>query len=135
MYLFHDPAVEIQAAVDTAESGAVIDAGIHLVLNGHLLADSHITMKVRTDNAAVFYFDKGYIRVENYWKARKLEIYPHDGAKYEESFPVEYEMVYEAAHVDKCLDNQLLTSPIMSCERSILCTQMVEQLVKDARTE
>ncbi len=135
MYLFHDPAVEIQAAVDTAESGAVIDAGIHLVLNGHLLADSHITMKVRTDNAAVFYFDKGYIRVENYWKARKLEIHPYDGAKYEESFPVEYEMVYEAAHVDECLDNQLLTSPIMSCERTILCTQMVEQLVKDAHTE
>lgn len=135
MYLFNDPAIEIQAAVDMAKSGAVIDASIQLVLNGHLLADSHITMKVRTDNAAVFYFDKGYIRVENYWKARKLVIHPYDGEQCEESFPVEYEMVYEAAHVDECLDNQLLTSPIMSCERTILCTQMVEQLVKDAYTE
>lgn len=132
MYLFDDPTIEIQAAVDTADSGAIIDAGIHLVLNEHLLADSHITMKTRTDNAAVFYFDKGYIRIENYWKARKLLIHPYDAPEQEYSFPIAYEMVYEVAHIAECLNKQLLTSPIMSCERTILCTQLVEQLVNDA---
>lgn len=132
MYLFDNPAIEIQAAVDSAETGAIIDAGIHLVLNDHLLADSHITMKVKTDNAAVFYFDKGYIRVENYWKARKLLIYPYDKAMQEYNFPVDYEMIYEAAHVDECLSRQLIVSPVMSCERTILCTQLVEQLVNEA---
>lgn len=131
MYLFDDPTIEIQAAVDSVESGAIIDAGMQLVLNDHLLANSHITMKVKNDNAAVFYFDKGYIRVENYWKARRLLIYPYDKAMQECSFPVDYEMIYEAAHVDECLKQQLITSPIMSCERTILCTQLVEQLVKE----
>lgn len=132
MYLFDDPTLSAQAAVDSAERGAIIDAGIHLVLNEHLLADSRITMKVKNDNAAMFYCDKGWIRVEHFWKARSLILHPYEGEETVLSFPVDFEMIYEVNHIHECLKQNLLVSPIMSAERTILCTQIVEELVHEA---
>lgn len=131
MYLFDDPTIEISAICDEAESGAINDAGLHLCLADHRLVDSHITMKVNTHNEAIFYCEQGYIKVENYWKAREVLLHPYEGEEQHFSFPVAYEMVYEVAHIHECLDKKLLYSPIMTPERTILCTQMVDSLVQD----
>lgn len=131
MFLFDDPTIEIAASSDFALTGAIIDAGMHLVLNDHLLVDSHISMKVKTDNVAIFYCDHGYIKVENYWKARELILHPYDGPEERLEFPVPYEMVYEVAHIHECLEQSRLTSEIMTPERTILCSQMVHSLVEE----
>lgn len=135
MYLFDDPSLETQASCDQVETGAIIDAGIHLVLNEHLLADSHITMKVKTDNAATFYCEHGYFRVENYWKACTLIIHPYEGEEHICSFPVEHEMIYEVKHIHECIKQKVNVSPIMTPERTILCASIIDKLVHDETEE
>lgn len=135
MYLFDDPKMETQVICDEIDEGAIIDAGIHLVLNEHLLVDSHITMKVKTDNAAIFYCEQGYLRVEKYWKAREVIVHPYDQEETVLTFPVEHEMIYEVKHIHDCIEHGLNFSPVMTPERTVICTSIVSTLVQDGHDE
>lgn len=101
---------------------------INLVLDD-VLANSRISMNGNTLNHAIFYFEKGYIKVPSFWKARECIITVDDKVE-QLSFPIDYEMVYEVSHVHECIANQLIESPIMSKKRSMDCVTKVETIIK-----
>lgn len=75
--------------------------------------------KVTLDNTARFYGTKGYVEIPEYWKARKA-IFHIQGAEPETvEFPCEYELIYEANHIAKCLREGLRTSPVVTEELSV----------------
>lgn len=131
MYLLENPSLTCNSMMVLGEEGAIEDASLQILLNEDILADSHITMRVQTQNQAIFYFENGYVEIPNYWKARKLMLHPKDKTPQIEEFPVAFEMKYEVAHIHECIEQGLLHSPIMTPERTILCVQMVESLVKE----
>lgn len=130
MYLLDNPTLQAQGMGLIHDQGAIEDVSLNLNADEEILINSHITMKVATNNQATFYFEHGRVVIDEYWKARHLRIVQDDETKTEQ-FPCDFEMVYEIDHVHKCLDDSLLQSPIMSAERSVLCCYMVEQLLDE----
>ncbi len=77
------------------------------------------SMAVALDNTAKFYGTDGWIELPEYWKARKVILHVNGQAPEELAFPCEFEMSYEAKHVQQCIDRGLLTSPIATEEISV----------------
>lgn len=71
------------------------------------------------DNTAKLYGTGGWVEIPEYWKARKA-IFHFPGKEPETvEFPCRHELVYEAVHIRQCLENGLLTSPIVTEEVTV----------------
>lgn len=81
------------------------------------------------ENRAVVYCEKGKIVISDYWKARKASIIFNDRTKQIE-YPCEHELRYEAEHVKQCIENGLISSPVITPELSIRAISLIESLMK-----
>ena len=117
------------SAMGTQEAQGAIDRVSMNFLFDDVLFNSRISMKEETPQQALFYFDKGDIRIPNYWKAREYFIMLH-GVEQRKKHPCVYEMKYEAAHIHACLENGLLESPIMDAKRSTVCCFLVDEIMR-----
>lgn len=71
------------------------------------------------DNTAKLYGTGGWVEIPEYWKARKA-IFHFPGKEPETvEFPCRHELVYEAVHIRQCLENGLLTSPVVTEEVTV----------------
>ena len=128
MVLLQSPLSKVQA-IGTKEINGTCD---HIAMNVMIkdtLINSRITMKTQTRHHAIFYFDHAYIEVPSYWKAREYTIYK-DGCTETVSYPVTYEMCYEVTHTHECIEQKLLTSPLMTPDISISCCRWVDEILK-----
>ncbi len=71
------------------------------------------------DNTARFYGTKGYVEIPEYWKARKATFYINGQEPEEVQFPCEYELIYEAKHIYKCMQESKRTSPVVTEDLSV----------------
>ena len=65
------------------------------------------------DNTCRIFGTKGWVELPNYWKARKA-VFHLDGNEEILEFPCEHELVYEVCHIADCLEQGLLTSPVVT---------------------
>ena len=126
-YLIKPKKKRIQALM-TYEENKTCDSVSFNIKMDDILIHSTITMRCMTDNHAVFYFEKGKVMIENYWKARKAILY----GKSEEiiHYPIDHEMIYEISHVHDCLAKKLLESPLMSADMTIDCCRIVDEIIQ-----
>lgn len=88
--------------------------------------------KVVLDNCATIYGTKGKIMIPEYWKARSATIC-QDGKEPEIiSCPCEFELSYEAEHIKECLDQGLLTSPVVTEDISVGGIRAIERVKQEA---
>ena len=74
---------------------------------------------VSLDNSAYFYGTDGYVEIPEYWKARKA-IFHKKGCEPETiEFPCEHELMYEAAHIARCIADGKRTSPVVTAELTL----------------
>lgn len=74
---------------------------------------------VTLDNTAWIYGSKGFVQIPEYWKARKA-IFHYPGKEPEiVEFPCQHELVYEAQHIHWCLEQGLLSSPVVTEKLSV----------------
>ena len=123
-----EPRDTVVQALTTKEDSGTIDAVNMNIKMDEVLITSHISMKGTSESYATFYFEKGYITTDSYWKARKCQIYIDKQCQIIDK-PVEYEMEYELTHVESCLENGLLESLVMPKERTLRCIQWVEEIM------
>ena len=128
-YLLQPNSILVQAQGTKEANGTIDLVSINLKMD-EVLINSRITMKSPLDSYAIFYFETGYIKIKNYWKAREAEIHSDKELKILH-FPEEFEMRYEAAHIHECLKKGVIESPIMNSERTIKCCRLVERIIKD----
>lgn len=83
---------------------------------------------VTLQNGAVFYGEKGYATLPDYWKARSVSFALGDDAPETKNFPCEHELVYEVQHVADCLRRGLLESPVVTGEFSANAIAVLEQV-------
>ena len=80
--------------------------------SGVLFSAKNSTRSV-LDNTCRIFGEKGYLELPNYWKAQKLII--HLGQETQTlEYPCQYELMYEAAHIQECMDRGLLSSPVIT---------------------
>ena len=115
------------------ESGTCERVSLSLILD-NVLVNSRISMNGFTQNHAIFYFEHGYIRVPQYWKAQSYFIHKNETIK-EVIYNIDFEMLYEVEHIHKCIENGLLESPIMSAKRSIMCCKLVDESIAQINTQ
>lgn len=94
-----------------------------------VLINSRISMHGDTQHHAIFYFEHGYIHVPSYWKATNYSIHSN-GTVETIHHPITYEMIYEIEHIHNCIESKLTESPIMSAKRTIMCCQIVDNIIK-----
>lgn len=84
--------------------------------SGVLFSAKNSTRSV-LDNTCRIFGEKGYLELPNYWKAQKLII--HLGQETQTlEYPCQYELMYEAAHIQECMDRGLLRSPVITKDLS-----------------
>lgn len=127
-YLFNHPTFTINGSYIPCPTGSDDICNFQLTMNNKILVSSTIAMNVPLQNEAVFYGDLGYIVVPNFWKAKGLDLYLHDGTHLHFDFPYTSEFVYEVRHIHECLNQNLLESPVMNKEKTIETSRLVEQL-------
>ena len=66
------------------------------------------------DNTARIFGANGYVEIPEYWKARKAIFHIHGKEPEVVEFPCEHELSYEAAHIAQCIENGLLSSPVVT---------------------
>ena len=94
--------------------------------NGVLFSAKNSTRAV-LDNTCRIFGERGYIELPEYWKARKA-IFHIDGQTQTLEFPCEHELVYEVRHIAQCLEDGLLTSPVVTEELSLQGIRAIETI-------
>ena len=84
-----------------------------------LLFSAKNSTRAILDNSAKLYGTAGWVELPEYWKARKV-IFHIAGAEPEiVAFPCEHELIFEARHIQECMEKGLLTSPVVTEEVSV----------------
>lgn len=129
LYLLDMPKFEYKAFYHLGSKKEIDDATISFRFNNDLLVSSQLSMIVKSNNEANFYFDEAKITIKKFWSSNQLTI---DNHKTGESKTVTYdevpEMVYEVNHVYDCIHKGLIQSPIMSEEMTVTCVRLVEEI-------
>lgn len=74
---------------------------------------------VTLDNTARIYGSNGWVEIPEYWKARKA-IFHLPGREPEiVEYPCAHELIYEARHITWCLEEGLLSSPVVTEQLSV----------------
>lgn len=127
LWLFGDVA-DIRGVKSSVENGTEWQ----YVLSGHMKNGVLFSIKNSTrailDNTACLYGTKGYVEIPDYWKARKAIFHIKGGETQTAEFPCEHELVYEAEHIAKCLNEGLLTSPVVTEELSVAGISALEKV-------
>ena len=127
MYLLDSLDIKYQGMQLVAPTGIDDFCQLQMTVNDRVMVSSCISMRVLTKNVANFYFENGYIEVENYWKARSFKIVK-DGVEEVIEYPCPCEFVYEVDHVNACIKNRMLTSDVMLPEMTIKTTEIVDTI-------
>lgn len=127
LHLFDVKTLQYEGICIKTITGIPESCQFQFVINHNIVGASNITMNVKTKNEAVIYGTKGYIEVENYWKARKMKIVVEGNEQIIE-YPCPCEFVYEVNHVNECLLNQCFISPIMTKEKTLLSVRVTEKM-------
>ena len=75
----------------------------------------------------------GFIDLPLYWKARTLTIHANGREPETLEFPCDHELVYEVRHVQACLSENRLTSPVVTEELSVAAMEAIEEIYRNWR--
>jgi predicted dehydrogenase len=97
-----------------------LDSGVEwqYILTGEtesgILFSIHNSTRGVLDNAARICGSQGWVEIPEYWKARKATFHISGREPETVEYPCQHELSYEAAHIRQCLDQGLLTSPVVT---------------------
>ena len=133
-YVYHYLRYIFKSEVSNLDGTYVPSSGSDLTCNftfnlGDIKVDSTIDLKMDLDNTCIIYGEKGKMTIDEYWRSHHVLIETNDGNKYEFSDEGS-EFVYEAKHIQECLDKGLIESPIVKEEDSISEVRNIEYLYK-----
>ena len=102
------------------------------ILSGETAGGALFSIKNSTrailDNTAKFYGTNGWVEIPEYWKARKAIFHISGNEPETVEFPCQYELIYEAQHIEKCLQAGLLTSPVVTEDISVAGIAAIEKV-------
>jgi len=133
-YVFHLLRFLFNKEIDNVEATYIPSSNSDLICNfnfdlGDIKVTSIIDMSKDLDNACTIYGTNGKITIDVFWRSHHVVVETNDGNKYE--FNDEgNEFVYEAKHIQDCLNKGLLTSPIIKEIDSIKEVENIRSVYK-----
>ena len=101
----------IKSALDTGVEWQYILTGS--TETGVLFSIKNSTRAI-LDNTAKLYGTGGWVEIPEYWKARKAIFHYHGKEPETVEFPCQHELIYEAEHIHTCMEQGLLSSPVVT---------------------
>ncbi|MDQ0361023.1 Gfo/Idh/MocA family protein [Breznakia pachnodae] len=129
-YLFDKPIISSQGNAIIGPTGVDEIGTINLNINNEHLITTTISRLAPIEAEAIFYGDKGKIKVPFYWRPKQATVVYNDEVIEEVHLPFESEFVYEVDHINECINKGLLESPIMSKQVTLECIEIIESIVE-----
>ena len=110
---------------DISGKASRLDTGVEwqYILTGRtesgILFSIHNSTRGVLDNAARICGSRGWVEIPEYWKARKATFHISGQETETLEYPCKHELSYEAAHIRSCLEENLLTSPVVTEEITV----------------
>lgn len=103
-------------------------ANISLTFPDNTIGSLFLTVELDLPAGITLYGEKGTIFVPNFWKTKEAEVTYPDGRveKIIESFQSEF--VFEVEHVNECLQQKRLTSPVVTKEMTLQTVRIIEEM-------
>lgn len=127
--MLQEEIVSYDGLATIGETGIDTQCVFHMKSASGVLVSGRITTLVKAENEARIYGEKGMITIKGFWKAREMNLKLYNGEERILDFPVDCEMLYEVNHINDCIKNGLLSSPIMDSETSIATSEIIENLI------
>ncbi|KRM00568.1 Gfo/Idh/MocA family protein [Liquorilactobacillus satsumensis] len=96
--------------------------------NGDVLVNVLLTTDFEIETKLVLYGTEGKIKIPNYWFSETALLENQQGTKRFVIDEQENDLVYEIAHINHCLQENKLTSPIVTPELTIQTLTIIESL-------
>lgn len=97
-----------------------------LKFQNQALGNIFISVKLDIPSKMMIYGELGRIEIPYFWKTKQATIYYEDGREETLSGEFDSEFVFEVEHVNQCLQNQSLESPVMTKKRTLDTVSLVE---------
>lgn len=129
-YMIYVTNLEIEEAAGTA----VMKAGqtdsqfdMSLLFDEEVQGSIFITVNLDLPSQLTIYGEKGEIVIPYFWKTKQAEICT-EGQSEQQYIEHQNEFVFEIDHVNECLKQGLIESPIMTKEMTLQTVELVEKL-------
>ncbi|MBO0472319.1 hypothetical protein IGL98_002909 [Enterococcus sp. DIV0840] len=138
-FILDQPIVEYHGS-STRRKGETDDqVNLSLKFQNQALGTIFISVKVDIPSKMTIYGELGRIEIPYFWKTRQATIYYEDGRQEILSGEFDSEFIFEVEHVNECLQNHLLESPIMTKKMTVDTVSLVdhfytEWLEEDAKS-
>ena len=113
LWLF-GPIKEISGKASRLETGVEWQYILTGETESGILFSIHNSTRGVLDNAARICGSLGWVEIPEYWKARKATFHISGREPETVEYPCQHELSYEADHIRQCLDQGLLTSPVVT---------------------
>lgn len=113
LWLF-GPIREISGKASRLESGVEWQYILSGETESGVLFSIHNSTRGLLDNTARICGSLGWVEIPEYWKARKAIFHFPGNEPRQVEYPCLHELSYEAAHIRQCLEQGLLTSPVVT---------------------
>lgn len=115
LWLF-GPIKEISGKASLLENGVEWQYILTGQTESGILFSIHNSTRGILDNAARICGSLGWAEIPEFWKARKASFHIPGKETETVEYPCQHELCYEAAHIRDCLEQGLITSPIVTEE-------------------
>lgn len=127
-FLLDQPIIESNGTMTRAKASTDEQCNVALQFENQVLGTIFISVKLDIPSKMTIYGEKGRIEIPYFWKAQQATLYNEQGQKEELVAEFASEFVFEVDHVNECIRQGLVESPVMTKRLTLSTVQLVEQM-------
>lgn len=126
-FLLGQSIAEYNGTMTRAKASTDEQCNVAVKFENQILGTIFISVKVDIPSKMTIYGEKGRIEIPYFWKAQQATLYNEQGQE-ELLADFESEFVFEVDHVNECIQQGLLESPVMTKQLTLATVSLVEQM-------
>lgn len=130
-FILNQPIVGYQGSSTRRKEETDSQVNLALKFQNQALGNIFISIQLDIPSKMIVYGEKGRIEIPYFWKTKQAIIYYEDGSQEKLLGEFDSEFIFEVEHVNECLRNQLLESPVMTKRMTIDTIRLVEELYSE----
>ncbi|MGM0214592.1 Gfo/Idh/MocA family protein [Enterococcus sp. AZ109] len=108
-------------------------ASVTLSFPDNTIGSMFLTVELDLPPGITLYGEKGQMHIPNFWKTKEAEVTYPDGRREKIMADHQSEFVFEVEHVNACLNQKRLTSPVVTKEMTLQTVRIIEEMYRRAR--
>ena len=108
-------------------------ASLNLSFPDNTIGSLFLTVELDLAPGITLYGEKGQIHIPNFWKTKEAEVRYPDGRIEKILADHQSEFVFEVEHVNACLNQKRLTSPVVTKEMTLQTVRIIEEMYRKSQ--